>query len=894
MTTPIRILVVDDDADLLRATCRTLTQAGYATGTASTGAEVLPALREQPTHLVLLDRQLQDVDGLDICRQIKADPALAEVFVILTSGVRKGSEDRVAGLEALADGYIERPVSNRELLARVEAFVRIVRLNQSLAEQAKALRLQQIKLEMQNEGLRRAQAELDTERARYLDLYELAPVGYLTITEPGLILQANLTAATLLGAVRSELIQQPLSRFILKDDQDTYYRHRQKALETGTLQECELRMAKSDGSPFWARLTTTTAPGADGGRVSRVVLSDNSECRRAEAALHAIEDWHRIILQKAMDGFWEVDQQGCLLEVNEAYCRMSGYSEPELLAMRVADLEVNETAAATAAHIHKIMAQGEDRFETQHHRKDGSVFAVEISVQYQPADGGRFVGFLRDITARQRAGAALLDAHWRLASIITGTHVGTWEWNVQTGAVVFNERWAEIVGYTLAELAPISVKTWERLAHPEDMKQSAALLERHFARELPDYHCECRMQHKAGHWVWVHDRGRVITRTSDGQPLLMFGTHTDITERKRAEAALQASNELLSRFIHHSPIYAYIKAVTPTESRVLQASDNFQQMIGRSGAEIVGKTMAELFPADLAAKITDDDWAVVTRGEVLRLDEDLNGRNYATIKFPIVQGDKTLLAGYTMDTTERQQAEEALLLSRQQLRALSAHLETLREEERTRVAREIHDVLAQELTRLKMDVVWLNRRLGRPLDADQLMTVQERLVVMTTMTDAAIQAVQKIATELRPVVLDSLGLCAAVEWQARDFQTRTGIACAATVPEQDLPLDRDRATAVFRIVQESLTNVLRHAQATQVEILLRPEADQLVLRIQDNGCGIPPETLSDPRSIGLAGMRERALFLDGQLDIRSQPGAGTTIEMRLPQVPPTHEPEGKS
>ena len=112
------------------------------------------------------------------------------------------------------------------------------------------------------------------------------------------------------------------------------------------------------------------------------------------------------------------------------------------------------------------------------------------------------------------------------------------------------------------------------------MRQSAALLERHFAGELRDYDCESRMQHKAGHWVWVHDRGRVITRTSDRQPLMMFGTHTDITERQQAEAVLRASNELLTRFINHSPIYAYIKAVTPTESRVLQASDNFQQMIG--------------------------------------------------------------------------------------------------------------------------------------------------------------------------------------------------------------------------------------------------------------------------------------------------------------------------
>ena len=135
---------------------------------------------------------------------------------------------------------------------------------------------------------------------------------------------------------------------------------------------------------------------------------------------------------------------------------------------------------------------------------------------------------------------ALLHASWRLESILEATHVGSWEWNVQTGETVFNEVWADIVGYTLEELAPISITTWETLAHPDDLKQSRELLERHFEGKLPYYDCEIRMKHKDGHWVWVHDRGRVITRTDDGKPLMMFGTHTDITERKKAEEGLAA------------------------------------------------------------------------------------------------------------------------------------------------------------------------------------------------------------------------------------------------------------------------------------------------------------------------------------------------------------------
>jgi PAS domain S-box-containing protein len=136
---------------------------------------------------------------------------------------------------------------------------------------------------------------------------------------------------------------------------------------------------------------------------------------------------------------------------------------------------------------------------------------------------------------RQQAEASLRDERLRLGSIIDAALVGTWEWNIQSGATVFNERWAAIVGYTLAELEPIDIRTWLRLTHPDDLKQSDELLHRHFAGELPYYECDCRMRHRDGHWVWVHDRGRVITTTPDGQPLLMFGTHTDVSERRRME-----------------------------------------------------------------------------------------------------------------------------------------------------------------------------------------------------------------------------------------------------------------------------------------------------------------------------------------------------------------------
>jgi len=430
-------------------------------------------------------------------------------------------------------------------------------LSTEAARQIHELRVYQIELEMQNEELRRAQEDLEASRQRYFDLYDMAPVGYLTLSETGLILQANLTAATLLGVTRDGLVNQPLTRFILREDQDIYYRHRRQLFETGLPQVCEMRMLRGNADPLWVRLEATVAHDADGTVHGRAVMSDLTEPKRAEEvrnflaqtsgappgkgffqllaeylaeslgmdfvcidrlegdgltartvavwnngkfednvsyalkdtpcgdvvgkmvccfpasvcqffpkdevlrdlraesyigvtlwshtnqpigliavigrrplanramaesvlklvadraagelerqdaeqALQANEKQHRSILQTAMDGFWLVDMQGHLLEVNEAYCRMSGYSKSELLTLHVSDLEVVETSNEVIAHIQKVMVHGEDRFETRHRRKDGSFLDIEASIQYHTLEGGRLVAFLRDITERKR------------------------------------------------------------------------------------------------------------------------------------------------------------------------------------------------------------------------------------------------------------------------------------------------------------------------------------------------------------------------------------------------------------------------------------------------------------------------------------------------------------
>lgn len=213
-----------------------------------------------------------------------------------------------------------------------------------------------------------------------------------------------------------------------------------------------------------------------------------------------------------------------------------------------------------------------------------------------------------------------------------------------------------------------------------------------------------------------------------------------------------------------------------------------------------------------------------------------------------------------------------------ELRALALRLENIREQERTAVAREIHDVLAQELTCVKVDLVWLAQQPS--LVADR--ATAARIGQATAQTDAAIVTVQRIATGLRPEILDNLGLSAAIEWQTEDFGRRTGLACAAVVPRAELVKNREAATALFRVLQESLTNVARHAQAATVDVCLRTEDGYVVLTVRDDGRGITTAELQDPRSIGLVGMRERVDAFGGELQIKGSPEEGTSVTVRLP------------
>ena len=229
------------------------------------------------------------------------------------------------------------------------------------------------------------------------------------------------------------------------------------------------------------------------------------------------------------------------------------------------------------------------------------------------------------------------------------------------------------------------------------------------------------------------------------------------------------------------------------------------------------------------------------------------------------------------DITARKQAEEELRESKERLRSLADYLQSVRENERTAIAREIHDELGQALTGLNIDLSWLAKKV--PENEKVLL---DKIRAMSEMTTQTIRTVQRISTDLRPGLLDDLGLVAAIEWQTEEFKNRTGIRCTLTIDPEDITIDDRRSTSLFRILQETLTNVTRHAQATQVHVSLQEKDRGLELTVKDNGTGISEEHVFNPKSLGLIGIRERAYQWGGEVKINGSPGKGTTVVVRMP------------
>jgi two-component system sensor histidine kinase UhpB len=611
------------------------------------------------------------------------------------------------------------------------------------------------------------------------------------------------------------------------------------------------------------------------------VITDIRERKQAEALTHRFGR----ILDQSLNEIYVFDAASLkFTQVNLGARRNLGYSRGELLNMTPLDLKPHYDPDSFAALLAPLREGRADllRFDTVHRRRDGSEYPVRIALQlFRDEQPQLFVAVVEDVSERLRAEEALRRNEEKYRALVETTNDWLWEVDADGVYTYASPRVRDILGYDPEEVVGRRPRDF---MPPDEARRVWELFGQLAAERRPLVLLENTNLHKDGHPVVLETSGLPVFDEA-GNWLGYRGIDRDITARKRAEAAYRESELRFRRMAGNVPGMVFQFALRAAGELSFQfASEGAWALCGQrpdalieDAERFLSLLLAEdraRFLAGLGASVQDlSAWNWEGR---LTVDGDEKWINWRAS--PHRLGDGTVVwDGVAINVTETRNSQAALEQSQRQLRALSDYLQTAREEEKAHIAREIHDELGGTLTALKMDAYWLGRRLPPELEG-----VQDKLGGMLGMIDGAVQTTRRICTELRPTVLDDLGLVAAIEWQVAEFEKRMAIRCVFQRPAQDVTLSEGMAVALFRILQESLTNVARHADAGCVYVMYQATDQHVCLAIEDNGRGIDPQAMEASRSHGLRGIRERVRQFGGDVDIIGEPGKGTSVLVQLP------------
>jgi PAS domain S-box-containing protein len=611
-----------------------------------------------------------------------------------------------------------------------------------------------------------------------------------------------------------------------------------------------------------------------------------AERQRAEDALRGSEDHLRLVIDTIPTMAWSVRPDGVVDFLNQPWMDYTGLSLEEHVKDPAGPIHPEDSPRVIETWLAQkaIGAGWEDEMRLR--RADGEYRWFLVRTAPLRDEQGKVVkwyGVSIDIEDRKQADEKLKHNEVQFAQAQRVAHVGSWDWDLRTNKVTWSDELYRIFG-----LAPGTIMVAGdamSFIHPDDrdlvrstVKDAVANKERYgfYYRALrPD-----------GTERIVHSRGAVLT-DDHGEPIRVFGATQDVTELKQAEEKLLQSERQLAEAQRLAHIGSWDWDL---RTNAVTWSDELYHIFGlQPGAISVAEEVNQfIHPDDLALGWDTVKRAVATKEpydyyhRIIRPDgTERIARSRGSIMSD-ERGEPIKVFGATQDVTDRKQAEEKLKATTEQLRALSASVQSAREEESTRIARELHDELGGALTALRWDLEEVGGIISEATASTQLSFLRKKIESMTTLTGTTLDTIRRLASELRPMALDELGLVEAIEWQALQFENRTGIAVEFECSLEKVDLKSERSTAVFRILQEALTNILRHAQATQVTVTMKQEAGEFLLTIKDNGRGITESEKSGVHSLGLLGMRERAHLIGAQIDIIGIEEKGTLVAMRIP------------
>ena len=726
----------------------------------------------------------------------------------------------------------------------------------------------QIKLETQNEELRSTQQKLDDAREKYFDLFNFAPIGYLTLSEDGLIVEANLTAANLFGLPIVRLKKKPISDLIIKEDEDRYYFNHKEMLRTGNKQQFELRMKGNEGTIFWAYVTSIIDKNLDKTSNIRLTISDISERIQIDEQIR----FQATLLNAVGQAVIATGIEGNIVYMNHAAENMYGWVLNKVIGRNIMNVTVPQISQKQATYIMKKLKKGESwvgEFYVQ--RNDGTVFPVLINDSPIFDKNGNLIGIIGvsfDITEQKKAEHELKESERKYHELFNNVQMGMFRSKVDGSEILdLNDHYWKIFGRTHEEmLGTPSIMYW---VDPREREEMLSILKRDGI--VNDF--ECRIFSKDG--KIINCLTSVRLNSEEG---IMEGSIIDITARKQAEELLKA-NELKFRTVAD---FTYDWEYWEDENdQIIYISPSCERITGYTREEFTSD------PALLKKIVHPDDIGLIIntckKFNLYHQESDVEEFEFRIIKKdgsigiihhickPIFDENNKFrgMRVSNREITERKRIQEAL-------RKLTQHLQSIREEERSNIAREIHDDLGQTLTALKMDIKWIKKEVdlsNKP--------VQNKIDIMSDMIDSTIQRIQRLASELRPGILDDLGLPAAIEWLTEEIKKRTEIIFELTISPEDISLKEDLSINIFRIVQETLTNIIRHSKATNVKIKIEIVNNELNINIKDNGVGIAKEKINDINSLGLTGIRERARYWNGTVDIKGKKNSGTEVLVKL-------------
>ncbi|MEP7340631.1 MAG: PAS domain S-box protein [Acidobacteriota bacterium] len=623
-----------------------------------------------------------------------------------------------------------------------------------------------------------------------------------------------------------------------------------------------------------------------------VVANDITERKQAEEALRQNEALLRSVIESNPDWIFVKDRQHLYKLANQSYAnslylqaqdfigrndlelgfpeeQVKGNPEKGIRGFWADDREVLDTGQIKIIEEEQVEINGQthlfNTFKAPLFASDGSVWGV--------------LGVGRDVTKWKHAETDLRASEERFAKAFNASPQPMAIFEAPGRRIVsVNEAMIRTFGWTMEEMVDHTLADLDIWVDLEQQRYVRDLL----ASQGSAHNLEIKLRTKSGE---VRDflYSAETINLKDRRHVLVVAS--DITERKRVELELQESEERYRLLFEHG--FAGVLRST-SSGQMIDCNDALARIFGcESRKEFLEHDGRDFyFDHSERQQGVEELRGVDSLRNVERLLKRKDGSPVWTLSNYTVHQrglNGTLVwDSVVLDITERKLIEQELAQSHEQLRSLSARLEQVREEERTRIAREIHDNLGQVLTGLKLDFSWLDKTLARVKDDDLRGKTGPKLKEIAQLLEETIQTVRDIATELRPGVLDTLGLSAAIDWQSREFARRSGLKCRVNICSEPEGIPAHQSTALFRVFQEILTNIARHAQAKNFSVKIADAGSALTLTVRDDGIGITDEQLRNPTSLGLIGMRERVLGFGGSVRIKGSRQQGTTVTVSLP------------